>query len=418
MNNLPGEMAAATPDVSPKRQDRVLVALLALCLAAVCAWTAVRSETLVWASPLVPIEYEQPAYLGAIRTAVASGRGGPIDLLSLRTPDGSSTTISAIVGHFESTDIEPHDTWVNASLSNAMLVNSVDEHESNSGGMSGAISDGCGFTDQRASLGPGLVHRHVCAGKYLQFGIHQIANIATVTYTDVNAGAPCYNPNASDETLKLCVKGVIHKGLQHLFKSLSKDSQAERPDAVIIPQLGTGHGGLDKATFYESLTQSIEWLLEESGPHPHLPRRILLQAQLDSDGTLHSGDEALAAQLLELQTHWNSPSHHTKVDSTGLWVAVGVLAGVAVMSLLGRVPTAVGAGAPIGQRFLFALGWSMAAYGSATGILKLVDAASDVAPWVMTPLAIAATGSLCVLLSGYLLAAGNRYKDSASASAP
>jgi len=404
MDGADGDSKGATALERISWQGRALTALPAAGLAAMFVWLALKATGVVWAMPEVPSEYDRPTYLEAIHA-----NNGLKRLLTLRLPNGSSTTISFIVGKFELDDIEPHDAWMQASFGNAVLVNSVDQDEADSGGMSTSVNTGCGFKDARARLAPSSLHYHQCEGKYKSFGINRIANLATVTFKDTGQGKPCYKPGASKESIQLCVTHYLALGLDHLFEGLSSKPAAERPDTLIIPHIGTGNGLLERATFCNVFAQSLGDFVTSDDRHT-LPRQIVLQAMAYEDGSLTPGDSALADALEQLEKRWNTASLHPKTDPSTLWVAAGVCLGLAVLSLIAWTPTAPYLSHDARSRLLFGLGWAMAAFGSATGFLKLVESLASSAPWTASAVSCVAIGAASTVAASYLLAAGDAFK--------
>jgi hypothetical protein len=160
-----------------------------------------------------------------------------------------------------------------------LLVNSVDETQSISGGISGPIGVGCGlerFSGQL--LSDGDVADHPCAGPYATAsGVTRVANVAIVSWKPGDLGTPsCFETylGSNEESYPRCVEDAVRKGIGEAFSVV--DPSGKPYDAVILPSIGTGTGPLEKERFYEIFFEVL--LNKLGGPGSStIPQDIYLQ---------------------------------------------------------------------------------------------------------------------------------------------
>jgi len=186
----------------------------------------------------------------------------------------------------------------------------------------------------------------------------------------------------------------------------------DRPDAIILPAVGTGIGGLPKSRFYDVLQKII---LGELGRKDGIvPAELILQIwQGESEGAKKSTTYSIANALTQLANSW--AELHPKENYAQLAVLLGISLAVAFAAFLRSLPVL----APlVGPKFLaldssnaplYAIGWAMASFGLATGIREITETLSVHFPFLETALALVIIGVLSAIFAGFVLKATDLY---------
>lgn len=388
------------------RIGKITIALIVVSLAS--GLTGYRVETMEWVKPATS---SGPSVdrAGSLQKQInALAKGGALDLVTLRMPSGKETTVSIIEGQFESTAITPAETWKARGWRNAMLVNSVDQAQSASGGMSGAVINGCGLPNQGASLPRGGVEIHACAkgAPYRSLGIKSVANMAVVTFAQAMGSDPCKG-NLREESQ--CVKESVDRGLQNLFRQLRTLPPSERPEVLVIPAIGTGTGGMDKTNYYPILTRVL--LFERDFPNGFLPPRIYLHEWNDPRNGYANASYSISNEVPALEDAW-LPKGPQASGSLFLIFSGSCVA----LVIFQAIYSSSGSGASarvldIEVSPLLTVGWLVASIAAGAGMKDVMSSLSAIMPSLKSWPVMILAGACGVVLAFILVAADRAFRD-------
>jgi hypothetical protein len=363
--------------------------------------------------------------LAGLRATVVEGQnvraGAIVDLATFVQPDGGATTVTLIEGTYTKSTIEPTASWKTLG-EDVLLVNSVDERQSLSGGISGQIGEGCGLPESdMVPLNLGDVALHPCTGAYRSnYGIRWVANLAIIVWDNPNrAKLPCWNNFGADLTgnYRQCVKDAVTLALSNLFRELHTRRNV-RPRAIVFPGLGTGTGHLDKDAFYDIFFDRFYSELTSIRGDYNLPDKIYLQTFSGEEPSVWAQTAtAIARNLSEKSSDWNYAEH--KNDLSDWASVVGIAGALALITIAGgvgvRVPLFRDSDAIDGGRLIALLvGWFSAALGLTTitkSVIALLPRRYD--PWPQI-----AAAFIVVLLTGPLLRASKQFETAAKEAEP
>lgn len=340
--------------------------------------------------------------------------GGALTLTKLRTQVGREVELALIEGTFETSAITPKPNWTGKYWKNAVLVNSVDEQQTAAAGVSGVILAGCGVTSNRAPLQRGEVQLHECpaGAAYRDLGIQRIANVAIVTWAKVADSEPCISSSDNGgKDRSDCVEASVQAGLLNVVNSLRKLPSAEQPDALILPALGTGIGGLQKSRFYKAAVAVVLGELNNTGGY--LPPKIFFHEWAGSSAGFFNAAHALGTELAGLESGWTK--QHPRGSATAYFVAAGACAALAVVlgiAILRRRANESNTPLPPAFGAQFAIGWLLAAVGAGTGLQRFLSDLGPKYPILTSPLLVFALGFSALFACGYLLRASDLFKQS------
>jgi hypothetical protein len=178
-----------------------------------------------------------------------------------------------------------------------------------------------------------------------------------------------------------CLKPMLAQTLRNLFFAVS-DAES-KPASLILPALGTGSGGLQKADFYEVFTDELIAQLRRGSD---LPGELILRVWQGDRVDWAEEKEALAAALARLHTSW-SREEHPQRDASSLYIILGVLLALLLVVALYGWWAPLSAGIPDLRSFFNA---AMATVGF-TGVLYTLFASFFLSE---APLAHVATTTL------------------------
>lgn len=337
--------------------------------------------------------------------------GASLPLAEFVKADGTTTKLIMIEGKFSEAAIEPPSAWQNLGK-HILLVNSVDEGQKRSGGISGKIGAGCGLAESsQLPLNLGEAVFHPCSGPYhKEVNADLVANLAVVIWENPNSTKPpCWNNYGSDTSAKYqqCIAEAVSAALRDMFRQLH--GRRENIDAIVFPAVGTGVGQLDKESFYQRLFAQLYKELDFSNQTYELPPKIYL---LVYSGATSSDwgqtKNAIAGNLAAMISDWNEAEHKNNASD---WASlVGVAGGLSLLLILvvvgiplpvvGKTTVAL-AEAPIA----LVIGWFSASLGLMTvfkGIIAALPRAYD--PWSQIAISL-----IVVFVCGPLLRASKAF---------
>jgi hypothetical protein len=352
--------------------------------------------------------------LDAVTVAGRVRAGSSVPLVYFHKLDGEPLRIVLVEGTFSTSFIEPLNTWTQIGH-RVLLINSVDQDQTISGGISGQIGVGCEIDNAvgQRRLNIGDVAFRECNGAYReQSHVRWVANLAVVVWENPDSDKrPCWNAEAGDPRAKYqqCVADDTTTGVRTFFKELHQHPNLN-PDAIVIPALGTGTGQLAKETFYRILFEQIYSELGRAKPKNKSASTIYLQV---FGGEPPEGwsktKNAISAALAEKVEDWSDAEHST--DATEWASFVGVAGGMSIFLVLSamnlKVPMAKRDHTAFSRSVSLPLifGWCSAAFGLATAAKSLL---AFLSPWSAPWLQIA-VGILAVPCCGPLLRAAQLF---------
>jgi hypothetical protein len=302
--------------------------------------------------------------------------GSDLALVNFTAANRAVTRLDLVEGTFRKDKIEPGKTWRGLGR-HLLLINSVDQDQTLSQGVSVGIGAGCGL--QQHGLGKlnlGDVMLHQCKGAYhTKYHVDWVANLAIIISNNADSEKrPCFNSSApdQDEKYQACVEDAVGQALNHFFEELHR--QGIEPDGLVIPALGTGLGHLPKERFYRTLFGQILTQLNSSSFS--LPRVVYLQVWAGDKTPWPTTKNALASQLAEAIGNWDAADR--KNDYADWPEVLGVTVGLAVLlvgasfakplPIVGKDADALGAGSV----FSLLIGWFATSLGLATVFKPIV----------------------------------------------
>lgn len=303
--------------------------------------------------------------------------GAVLPLVEFATASGATTRLTLIEGYFQASGIAPDSTWTRLGP-HVMLVNSVDQTEEPSQGVSRGIGTGCGpRAAGRIPLNLGDVSLHPCAGPYNKRDhVAWVANLAIIVLNNPDSDKrPCGAYGETGETYQQCVAQVVATALRNLFKELHSHPNI-RIDSLIFPAVGTGKGQLRKDTFYQLLFSQLFKELAYSGSLYQLPPTIYIQTWVGDRTKWGPTKNAIASSLTDLVTDWNDTDH--KTDAADWAAFVGIAGGLALLLLcasVGRSLPLLGKDAAVlaaGPSIALFIGWFSASLGLVTALKSVI----------------------------------------------
>lgn len=304
--------------------------------------------------------------------------GAVLPLVNFIAANKGVTTLDLVEGTFLTSGIAPLDTWRRLG-DHLLLLNSVDQDQALSQGVSVGIGAGCGLQQQHglAPLNLGDVTLRPCRGPYhTQYHVDWVANLAIIIRNNANSEQmPCFNGSAPDldDKYQACVEDAVGLALRNLFEELHLRQDIE-PDGLVVPALGTGVGHLPKERFYRTLFGQILTQLNSSSFS--LPRVVYLQVWAKDRTPWAKTKNALASRLAETIGDWSTTDR--KNDYADWPEVLGVTIGLALLlvgassakplPLVGKDADALGAGSV----FSLLIGWFATSLGLATVFKPIV----------------------------------------------
>jgi hypothetical protein len=347
----------------------------------------------------------------------ASDEAGPnsgtrLPLARFVQKDGAVTTVYLVQGEFFDEAIEPRNSWRQLG-SDALIVSSVDEDRSDIGPSSGPIAHGCTVSLSTEKLQLGQAGIIPCNGPYKEGGHIQWVGVLSplIWSTESTEVHPCWERYGitSDDGYQACLGLTVKDSLQDLFSQL-QDPRFRGVDAMILPAIGTGVGGLSKASFYHTLLADI--LVAELTKGHGLPRTIVLQARRsETRSTWPETHSAISAALAKSVITWNFQSDHESKDSE--WPS---LIGVAIGGCLLLVSSLFGISIPVPNDSIEVFTKASSAMllmwtATAVGLVAVFKEVIALFPLGMNLYVQIAAGFLMALFCGPLLRANRTVED-------
>jgi hypothetical protein len=410
-------------DKRPKRR-RLLVsfALMFLLLSGIGFYQVWQHNPREWA-PILSAHNDgatpRERLLAALQTVTTQEGirpGAILPLVKFRRPVGASVTISILETDFANAQPGSGSQPI-IRAKRAMLVNSVDENQSISGGVSGKIGVGCGLEQSSGSLfDQSNVAFHDCHGPFqTQYGVKWVANVGVVVYANPDSEKrPCWNADGNTTASKYekCLTDDVTKSLGSLFQLARVHRD---PDVMILPALGTGVGGLEKDDFY---TAFFAVLMRELNSSAQLPTTIYLQIYSKEPASAWLKTKNSIATILEGDiVDWNNLDHVVNGDWASLTGVAGCLSIllllVSAIESFPFLPTDMTRFAENPSAILI-LGWFSASFGLSVASKSVLAFLPDQwNPWLQI-----GTGAAIVILCGPLLRVGKVFDDFAKPKTP
>lgn len=401
----------------PDNRNRFYYAICALLFAALGAYGLYRLHTenpATWAE-IVPQAGQGEAEtstneidltLREASTVEGPKAGAIIPLARFVQVGGKVINVRLIEGSFYPETIEPANVWAGLGKS-VLLVSSVDENRSRSGGSSAPISIGCNVKPAIPQQQLGFAALLPCKGPYKEGNINWVGALAVVVENPIGAQSNvCWKKFGivTQETdYQACISRAVAAALKDLFVVIRKRADV-RPDTLVLPFVATGAGRLPKVQFLERFFN--DFLLPDLAKTDYIPANIYLQVKRwDGQGPNLWGDTqvALSSKVSESVNNWTN-AVHKPADSE--WLSLtGVCLGNAILLILhlaGLNITSIRMLAPFmaAPSLLFMFAWTSVALGS-TSIFK---AALTFFPGELSPLLQVAAGIAAAFICGPLIA--------------
>lgn len=296
--------------------------------------------------------------------------GERLVLTSVRGTTGHRVSLGVIEGTFSPSGISAPEQWISAGWRQALVVNSVDQQQSNSPGLSGAINLGCGIhpsSDVLLDRGGAQIHECVADSPYRKYGITRTANVAVITWKAVSENEPCFDMSRDSQRNQAeeCVESSVREGLRNVLGAINRLERESKPDAIVLPALGTGFGGLPKARFYRVAGEVV--LSELSSPSGYLPPSIYFHVWHEGQHEMQpSTSFALSSMVVRLEDELLRQRPRAK--RSALWVIAGCCSALFFASAVGhRRPSGTRELGGVGAELLYVLGWLLTGFGVAMG---------------------------------------------------
>jgi hypothetical protein len=305
--------------------------------------------------------------------------GAVLELLDLMTADRKHVKFFVAEADFRSSEINGLDQWKDLLNGGATLVNSVDEFRRNDGGVSKPIAEGCQLKSLDIMGAPqqiGDVVFEDCKGKYPDFGIKRVADVAIILWKENPAKAICTtdytkhddNGYSTDEKYRTCVSKSVETGLQSLFIKLT---QGQYAPALVLPALATGTGLVHPEYIYGAYRAALTSRLSGTESVSQLPECIIFlffRGWLPRQVSDH--EQAIANLITGLHDTWSETA--AKYRQLGpIATLLGISCGLTVLAfaIIIRRPRLSAEGPKdltATQLFLALAGWGLAAQGAVT----------------------------------------------------
>jgi hypothetical protein len=306
--------------------------------------------------------------------AKMASRGAVAGVAELHRRNGSTTNIYVIEGEFDANSIDPSDTWKSLRGAPFAIVSDVDESGTAKNGVGEAIARGCRTTPPSTIIALGTFQPVSCHDPYAkQVHITEVAEAYVVPNGATNSGeAPCDKQTLaiSPET---CVGQSVSDALADIFTDLYRHPNIH---GIIIPAIGTGYGGLRKKLFYRYLEADISTALKRD---LYLPDYIYLQVYRKDKAGWTTTSNAVSRALAALINDWNSEDHST--SDPGWTPIVGVLGGFGVLLLVVAIAPALISYEQLnlailgsGSIIILLMGWLLSALGLASVVRPFLPA--------------------------------------------
>ena len=268
--------------------------------------------------------------------------------------------------------------WPSPSEGRTAIVNSVDEQHSISGGVSRPILLGCDLTGlEGTSLSLGAVRSVPCSGSYGRLGISELRNVAIVTFAPDprSRRSPCFDQDDANACLTRYLQLSLRGALEY------RAPGAQQVEHIIVPELGTGTGGLSKDVFYDAIFGTLSAALAADDRRRAIPTNIYLQVWSgDVVGRYTDTEDAVRSRLTAIVEGWRAQAHPPESNQ---WLRMagiaGSLAALMVAALLSpriasRFPNVTALVAE--PSLLRTVAWLVISFGLAEGVTKLLPVAS------------------------------------------
>jgi hypothetical protein len=319
-----------------------------------------------------------------------------------------------IEGQFYDQVIEPRNIWRQIGM-DGLIVSSVDQNRSDQGPSSGPIAHGCtiGVSDIKLQLGQASIVP--CSGPYELGGHFKWVGVVTPVIWSAPSSEthPCWERYGitSDAGYQARMSDAVTDSLQDLFTRL-QDDQFKEVDAIIIPAIATGVGGLSKASFYQILLTNI--VVEELKRDHRLPQSIVLQ--VSGSETPNRWPEtimAISTSVARSANIWQYQTEHKSGDSEWLsllGVAIGGLLALILSAFTNAVPSVTESVELFtqGNVILRVLLWASVA----VGVVSVFKSLISLFPSEMNPYVQIGAGVLAALFCGQLVRASGALEES------
>lgn len=304
--------------------------------------------------------------------------------------------------------------WPKQAVGRTLIVDSVDERQNIAGGVSGFIGPGCGQERyQGVALPAGTARIDRCDGPYREsFGIVDVGKIAVVTFAedDLLRTKACVDLQSAvaPDAYNTCLDNYARSGFSDLFNRMASE---RRYDNIVIPEIGTGIGGLSKKQFYGTFFDKLNTALKSPDQSAALPDNIFLQVYSNDDP--ESFREAVTA-IGPLLTQSIGQAGGSSPPKGWLdWLRLSGVAGGIALTMLALLvsPRASGRLGQFrslvnGRNLLVFPAWLIVSYGIAGSVASLLPPMGKIEPWLQL-----AIGVLVVPSAGVLSQAIQGVKD-------
>ena len=397
-----------------QRRTRIILTALPLVLVITIGFRRVHREfPRQWSSAIRQTANSESTQLDLQRALEsASDENGPksgvqLPLARFVQTDGPDITLYVVEGEFFGGAVEPRNTWARLGR-NVLLVSSFDQNRSGLGPSSEPIAQGCSIPLSDVQLQLGQASIVPCHGSYETGGHIKWVGVVTPIIWSAQSSEvhPCWARYGitSDAGYQGCVSNAVTDSLQDLFTQLHSDRFRDI-DAVVIPAIGTGVGGLSKASFYQTLLTNT--LVDELKRGHRLPQKLILQVRRgEIPNTWPETQLAISTTLSKSIAIWAFQTEHKNTDSE--WLS---LIGVAIGGCLVLISFFFGFSVPIiadnvevftkGNAFLMLLMWT----STAVGIVSMFKSSISLFPTELNPYVQIGAGLVAALFCGTLLRA-------------
>jgi len=413
-------MIAHSWDVNKNRKTRTALTALPLVIVVVIGVMRVHREFPAEWSSVIPQQANSESKQIDLQRALknASDEEGPksgiqLPLARFVQTGGSVTTVYLVQGQFYAEAIEPHNVWRQLGR-NVLLVSSVDQDRSDIGPSSGPIAHGCSVSLSDIQLQLGQASIIPCSGSYESGGHVKWVGVVTpvIWAAESSEVHPCWRRYGitSDAGYQACISNAVTDSLQDLFTQM-RNNRFRDVDAVVIPAIGTGVGGLSKASFYQTLLASI--LVDELKRGHRLPQTIVLQVPRgDTPNTWPETESAISTALAKSVAVWAFQTEHKNSDSEWLSL-IGVAIGGSLVLTLDLLDISVPLLADSVEVFtkgngpLILLMWT----STAVGLVSMFKSLISLFPAELNLFVQIGAGFLAALFCGSLLRANRTVED-------